>query len=264
MTKRIFSIIFILSFTISSFAQKNPNKLGLEIPKLIKRDSLIVKHLAYTLSYNEKHEQANWVAYELTEEETVKKAKRGNHFIPDPMVRTGSSNNEDYARSGYDRGHLAPAADMSFSDTTMKESFFFSNMSPQVSAFNRGIWKELEEQIREWAIEYKSLYIVTGPILHDGLPQIGPDHVSVPELYYKVILDYTAPDIKAIGFVIPNADSDKQLQNYAVSVDSVECLSKINFFYQLPDSIEKKIESSCCIKCWNWNNTKHQKAKMQE
>ncbi len=227
----------------------------LEIPKPNPKD-YIISHTAYSLLYNEAHEQANWVAYELTKEETVKQYERSNKFVIDPKVLTGSANNNDYKGSGYDRGHLAPASDMGFSEISMKESFYYSNMSPQEASFNRGIWKKLEELVRTWAVENDKIYVVTGPILTSGLQTIGANKVSVPRYYYKVILDYTEPGIKGIGFILPNAASSSPLQNYAVSIDSVEKFSKIDFFPSLPDDQEKLIEKTLCLNCWSWKSAK--------
>jgi endonuclease G, mitochondrial len=225
----------------------------LELPATRSGDA-IISHSGYSLSYNETHEQANWVAYELTAEETKKVIDRTDKFLPDPSVATGSANDKDYSGSGYDRGHLAPAADMGWSSTAMAESFYYSNMSPQLPAFNRGIWKKLEELVRTWAVEYNMISIVTGPVLKPGLPSIGPDKVSVPKYYYKVILDYEEPDIKGIGFILPNAGSVDPLQNFAVTIDSVEKVTGLDFYPALPDSQEKLIEKTLCIKCWSWDH----------
>lgn len=247
-------VLILLCFGISLYAQQ-PSKINeIGLPKITNKD-LIVKHLGYTLSYNEKHEQANWVAYELTATETKKIVERSNDFRPDGAVRTGSATNDDYQGSGYDRGHLAPAADMGWSEKAMEESFLYSNMSPQAPSFNRGIWKRLEEQVRQWAIDNQSIYIVTGPILTDNLPTIGIDKVSVPQYYYKVILDYTKPGLKGIGFILPNASSTLPLQSFAVPIDSVERKTGINFFSALPDEQEQTIEKSICLSCWSWTST---------
>ena len=225
---------------------------NLEIPKT-KSHAAVISHAAYTLEYNETHEQSSWVAYVLTKEKTVRVAERTNKFLSDPMVKTGSADNGDYSKSGYDRGHLAPAADMGWSAKTMAESFYFSNMSPQVPAFNRGIWKRTEELVRTWAIAYDSLYVVTGPVLNGNLPSIGANHVSIPHYYYKVILDYHRPEVKAIGIIMPNAASSETIQHFAVSVDSVEHLTGIDFFPLLIDVEETKLEKQLCIPCWQWD-----------
>jgi endonuclease G len=229
-----------------------------EIP-LLSTNETIIYHTGYTLSYNETYEQANWVAYELTNEETQANAKRTNRFIIDPLVTTQTANNQDYMGSGYDKGHLAPAADMAWSEISMVESFYFSNMSPQAPSFNRGIWNKLEDQVRTWAKEYEAVYVITGPVLKDELPTIGSNKVAIPEYYYKVILDYRKPEIKAIGFIMPNEASKEPLQHFAVTVDSVEAFTGINFFHQLPDDEEQIIESNLQINQWIWRKTKPSK-----
>jgi endonuclease G len=228
----------------------------LEIPKT-KTSEKIISHTGYSLQYNEKYKQANWVAYELTKEETNKIVERSNKFISDPKVRSVNAFDKDYKASGYDRGHLAPAADMGWSTETMRESFYYSNMSPQLPGFNRGIWKKLEELVRTWAIENKAVYVVTGPVLAKGLPTIGYNKIAVPNYYYKVILDYKKPNIKGIGFILPNESSKSLLQNYAVSIDSVEKVTGVNFFYLLKDQEEDLIEKELCINCWSWKIQKN-------
>ncbi len=224
----------------------------LQIPASKSGDE-IIQHKAYTLSYNEDHEQANWVAYVLTANETSSaNNERTNKFLSDPLVKPKSATSADYENSGYDRGHLAPAEDMAWSKTTMRESFYYSNMSPQVPAFNRGVWKRLEELVRYWSTVYDSIYIVTGPVLANGLPSIGPDKVSVPNYYYKVILEYNSKGTKGIGFVLPNEASLATLKSFAVSIDSVEHLTGIDFFPKLPDEQENKIESDPVIDQWKW------------
>lgn len=228
----------------------------LEIPKT-KNSEKIISHTGYSLLYNEKYKQANWVAYELTKEETNKIFERSNKFSSDPKVNAINAFDKDYKASGYDRGHLAPAADMGWSATTMTESFYYSNVSPQLPRFNRGIWKKLEELVRTWAIENKSVYVVTGPIFSKGLPTIGYNKIAVPNYYYKVILDYKKPNIKGIGFILPNESSKSALQNYAVSIDSVEKVTGLDFFYLLKDQQEDLIEKELCISCWSWKVNKN-------
>ena len=225
----------------------------LEIP-FIKTGDELVYHTGYTLSYNEKHEQANWVAYELKDIQTTGLFKRSNRFLEDPQVSTGSATDDDYSHSGYDRGHLAPAADMSWSFATMTESFYYSNMSPQNPRFNRGIWKKLEEQVRNWANEFHDVFIVTGPILEENLSTIGPNKVSVPKFYFKVILDDYSSTPKGIGFIIPNEKSNYSLENYAVSIDEVEKVTGLDFFYKIPDEQENKIEGKVNLSEWEFKS----------
>lgn len=224
----------------------------------------IVHHSAYDLMYNEQHEQADWVAYELTAQHTIKAVERSNKFIEDPLVKTGSAANEDYAGSGYDRGHLAPAADMGWSQLTMEESFYFSNMSPQVPNLNRGLWKQLEEQVRFWAKEDSIVLVVTGPVLKDSLPSIGPNKVSVPKAYYKVILDVAYPQIKAIAFVMPNEPIQGKVEDYMTTVDSVERLTGLDFFPLIDNQVESILESGYCRSCWQFKAKSNHQEKTVE
>lgn len=214
----------------------------------------IVKHTYYTLSYSTKDKQSEWVSYMLTKQNLMNgKTERTDNFRPDSLVTSGSATLADYKGSGYDRGHLAPAADMKINFKAMTECFLLSNISPQTAEFNRGIWEKLEEQVRDWAKEYDTLYIATGGILKYTNGCIGEGKVTVPKYFYKVILDYTKPDIKAIAFVLPNEKGTKQLYEYAVKIDSVESLTGIDFFSALPDSTEKGLESKVDISKWNFN-----------
>ena len=181
---------FVFADSIPLYNIKATSITKLEIPKTNSKDKIIT-HTGYSLLYNETHEQANWIAYDLTAEETNKLFERTDKFISDPKVKTGTASDKDYKGSGYDRGHLAPASDMGWSTTAMAESFYYSNMSPQTPSFNRGIWKKLEELVRTCAIENNTIYVVTGPVLTNGLQTIGPNKVSVPNYYYKVVLDYS-------------------------------------------------------------------------
>ena len=212
----------------------------------------IIVHTGFTVSYNDTHEQANWVAYQLTSNKLNGSAQRKNNFLKDPKIRTGSALSSDYTNSGYDRGHLAPAADMTWSQTVMRESFYMSNISPQQPGFNRGIWKKLESYVRQWAHDNESIYIATGGVLSQTSGKIGSSGVSIPNYFYKVILDYTEPEIKGIGFILSNQSSKRSVQSYAVTIDEVEKITGIDFFYNLPDNIEEKIEAKFNLSQWNF------------
>lgn len=212
----------------------------------------VIRHRGYDLWYDEDAEQALWVAYQLTEKETIKLFSRTDRFIEDPSVKTGSAGDRDYKGSGYDRGHLAPAADMGWSQQTMEESFYYSNMSPQLPAFNRGIWKRLEEQVRSWAVSLDTIYVVTGPVLKGKMTYIGPEKVAVPNYYYKAILKLDGKDSKAIGFIMENKSGTGSLDKYTVSIDSLEKFTGLDFFVSLNDPLEAKIESKLCAACWDW------------
>lgn len=177
-------------------------------------------------------------------------AKRTDKFRSDPEIPTGSATPGDYRRSGYDRGHLAPAADMAFSVQTMVDSFFMSNMSPQKPAFNRGIWKDLEALVRQFAITEQKIVVVTGPILpRKKTATIGANKVTVPTHYYKVIFDLTPPQ-KMIGFILPNEESNKPLAAFVVTVDAVEKVTGLDFFSRVPKDKQERLERTVSINAW--------------
>ncbi len=216
----------------------------LQIPTLLTpRQEQIIRHTGYTVSYNKELKLPNWVSYELTREETKGKEKRDNRFIADPQVKGPIATNADYARSGYDKGHMAPAADMKWSAQAMKESFYFSNMCPQHPQLNRRSWKNLEEKVRDWAIADSAIIIICGPILPKQPKTIGKNKVAVPQRYFKVILSPFVTPMRAIGFLFNNEQAVEPLSTYTVTVDSIERLTGMNFFAALPDETEHKIEA---------------------
>lgn len=217
---------------------------------LIPRQEQIIHHTGYIVSYNKDLKLPNWVSYELTREETKGKEKRSNRFITDPLVKGLIATNADYARSGYDKGHMAPAADMKWSPQAMEASFYFSNICPQHSQLNRRGWKKLEEKIRDWAIADSAIIIICGPIITKQPKTIGKNKVAVPQQFFKVVLSPFAKPMRAIGFLFNNRQAVEPLSTYAVTIDSIERLTNIDFFALLPDEIENKIEAEANYFQW--------------
>lgn len=209
----------------------------------------LIKHTFYELSYSEVHEQAEWVFYSLKPENITPETERTNDFRIDTSVKTGSATKADYYKSGYDRGHLCPAADMKLNKKAMSESFYLSNMSPQKPYFNRGIWKKLESKVRGWAFDEKMLYVVTGPIFENNMGTIGKNNVTIPGYYYKVIYDPTGTE-KMIALILPNEKSSEDLSNFVTSVDKVEKLTGIDFFPGLEDNLESQLENKSDYNLW--------------
>ena len=226
-----------------------------EIPRLKeKRQEQVIKHEGYTVSYNSKYRIANWVAYELTATEAKsKKTERSNKFVPDPQVKGSTAMNEDYTRSGYDRGHLAPAGDMKWSAKAMRESFYLSNICPQKPKLNRGIWKDLEEQCRLWALDNGSLLIVTGPVITGDMKRLGKNRIAIPKAFYKVLCYHTEKGYKGIGFLFENRDyKDNSLKSMAIPIDSVEKVTGIDFFPSIPDDQENEMEAAVDWGRWSF------------
>jgi len=132
----------------------------------------IIKHKFYTVNYNTTRNVANYVEYTLTKTEVLEeRAKRKNNYRPDPLLLV-SPRSSDYTRSGYDRGHLAPAEDFDYSKRAMSESFYMSNISPQELWFNRGIWFKLEKKVRKLAIQHKKIRVITGTVFYKDTVKI--------------------------------------------------------------------------------------------
>jgi len=164
---------------------------------------------------------------------------RTDNFRQDTNVIAGSASLNDYRGSGYDRGHLVPAGDMKWSLEAMSESFLLSNISPQEPGFNRGIWKKLEEKVRDWAVKNDSMYIITGPVSTSIRQSIGENEVGIPEYYFKIIMDISYPTYKSIGFLIKNESNQIDLFDFAITIDSLENLLDVDFF---PNQDSKYIE----------------------
>ncbi|MCB9187746.1 MAG: DNA/RNA non-specific endonuclease [Flavobacteriales bacterium] len=212
----------------------------------------VVEHNAMVLGYSEKHEQAAWVAHIILPQIEFGNVSRTNDFREDSLVSTGTAVKEDYWYSGYDRGHLAPSADFRWSATALSESYFYSNMAPQLPELNREKWAELENLIRDYVVRnQEQLYVVTGGVLKDGLPTMKNEgrlnEVSIPELFYKVVLDNSGEEKRGIAFLLPNGKCNEAMLIYAVSIDSVESLTGLNFF---PDIEVNEIEAGSDVEPW--------------
>lgn len=211
----------------------------------------ILKRTGYVASYNKTTLLPNWVAWHLTAERTEGSAKRsGVDFAEDTEVPEPRATDWDYYNSGYDRGHMCPAADNKWSKKAMEESFLFTNMCPQNGNLNRGDWNEMEMACRKWAKKYGDLYIVCGPILYKGKHKtIGKNKVVVPEAFFKVVLR-TGDNPQAIGFIYKNTSGNRPKDSYVNTVDEVERITGIDFFPSLPDGVEKKVEAECDLGLW--------------
>ncbi len=212
----------------------------------------IIRHEAYSVSYNSDFKIPNWVAYELTKEKVSNaNVKRHNKFIPDPDVEGATALNEDYTRTGYDRGHMVPAGDMKWSEKVMRETFYFSNICPQDRGLNSGVWSDLETTIRVWAKEHKRIYIACGPVIEKDLKRLGKNRVGVPRLFYKVVCN--PEKAECIGFLFENRDyKQTSPRDLAVTVDRVEEVTGIDFFSQFPEAIEREMESKVDLKFWSF------------
>ncbi|MCH2228776.1 MAG: DNA/RNA non-specific endonuclease [Crocinitomicaceae bacterium] len=213
-------------------------------------DEAVVHHSCFSLMYNDSLEQAEWVSYKLTLDQVESGVNRTNDFREDTMILSGSATLRDYAKSGYDRGHLAPAGSMKNSKRSMSESFLLSNISPQIPAFNRGVWKRLEEKVRFWVERYDSLFVITGPILDDPIAVIGPNKVAVPSAFFKTIIAYKDDQVTGIAFLIPHSASSESLYSFATSIDQIEEIKGMDFYCKLNAENMKELEANESIKAF--------------
>ena len=224
----------------------------IETPRIMDdRKSQIIVHMGYSVSFNEDTRLPNWVAYELTQKEADGTFKRSGRFLPDPEVKGRQADNDDYRNTGWDKGHIAPAGDMKWAEQAMYESCYFTNICPQNHNLNGGDWRSLEEKCRDYARRFGNIYIVAGPIIGENKNGvIGNNQVKIPDAFYKVLLVCNEGKYEGIGFYFENIAGHKSLSTYVKTIDEIESLTGIDFFFLLPDDIENTVESSVNENFW--------------
>ena len=250
----VFALIFLLGRFIYNDLYPAPKieiqAQGLTDVKLPSGMKNVVCHYSgFTSYFNPETHIPNCVAYEIIESETTGDEPRKKSFEADHTI-DGCAESSDYRNSGYDRGHMAPAADMKWSKEAMEESFLMTNICPQVKSLNSGIWHRLEQRVREWAARDSSIIVVCGPIFTPGKPveQIGEIGVAVPHRFFKAL--YAPGRNIGIAFIFDNDKVKGELRKYAVTIDSVERETGLDLFYNLPDDIENEVENQCNCKLW--------------
>lgn len=213
--------------------------------------NLLLKRTGYVVSYNTETLIPNWVAWHLTAHRLEGKASRkGFGFHPDEDAPEPQVDTFDYMRSGYDRGHMCPAADNKWDLKAMEESFLMTNICPQNHNLNVGDWSEMENQCRTWARKWGDVYVICGPILYRGKHKhIGEHKVVVPEAFFKVVLSLKGTP-KAIGFIYKNEAGNRSKGDYVNSVDEVERITGFDFFSALPDKLENELEAEADLNNW--------------
>lgn len=233
-------------------SQSRPDFVGLtSVVTAPETPEHIVYYTAMTISFNPSLHIPNWVAWELTADETDGPVARKNRFLCDDQV-PGCPDHWDYSYSGYNRGHMAPAADMKWSKKAMEESFLLTNICPQAKSLNSGTWGKLEDKCRTWAQIDSAIIIVCGPIVTDPITEfIGDSRVAVPQRFFKAIISPYANPPRGIGFIMPNSKVPGGMQAAAVTIDSIEAVTGHDLFSTLPDDIENDIESQCKFHYWS-------------
>lgn len=219
------------------------------------RNIQIVQHAFYKIGFDTKQKLPAWVYYSLSKEHlSLANLDRKGSFVKDPLLNQEQSCSRDYSGSGFDKGHMVPCEDMSFSEQTMKETFYYSNCAPQTTELNRGEWKVLEELVREWAIDFHEAMVICGPVFKPLMPKMGVHAIPVPDLFYKIIVVHKDNHYSALAFLMPNSRNTLLAPvNYTCTIDSVETLTGLDFFSTLPDKTEEQFEGKINVTEWNWN-----------
>lgn len=226
----------------------------LYLPRLtMKRPEQFLFRTGYTTSYNKETKCANWVAWHLTSEHTEGRwSRKGIPYMVDTDVKGPRQELEDWYNNNLpiDHGHMCPAGDNKWSAEAMEQTFLLTNMCPQNSNLNQGDWEELESRCRGWARHYGEVYIACGPIFYsNNYKTIGNNRVGVPDAFFKVVLRMGKRPA-ALGFIYPNQGGRNDMSHYVMSVDDVEAKTGIDFFFNLPDDIEEKVEAISELDKW--------------
>ena len=241
----------LLLFILSGCCFESPTKIPDGFSPAPKTGfDLKIDHTGFSLGYSNHHRQSLWACYELTSDQLNQpQHSRKDKFAVDPLVKVNPVHPKEYSKTGFDRGHLAPAADLSYSKAALADSFYMSNMSPQRPDCNRKLWLKLEKQVRFWAKTKHRIWVVTGPLFCEPSPKMGKTDIPVPAAFYKVLFAPGYP-VEMIGFIVPNSGSDRPLQSFACPVDDVEKASGLDFFSDLADPVENQLESRVALRGW--------------
>lgn len=226
------------------------DKKLMEMPAIRNSDVVLVYN-GFVVNYNTERLIPNWVAYELTAEEVAGDVPRAKGFSMDLDYKDRQAMREDYSNTGWDKGHMAPSADMKWSQTAMNESFYLTNICPQNHTLNGREWHTLEKNIRDWAVKFGNVWVVCGPYVHaNKYGTIGERQVVVPDGFFKAVLRQGGKNWLSIGFVFENESHKQPIKDAVVSVNDVEALIGYDLFTNLNDRFEEKIEAQASWTEW--------------
>lgn len=209
-----------------------------------------IDYCGFRVYFNRSWHLPACVSYEITDEEAQGALPRAKHWIVDDSV-PGCASTQDYVNSGYDRGHIAPAGDLRWSEDAMRQSFTMTNVCPQNHQLNEGGWNRLEEKVREWVRRDGSLIVLAGPIVAStDTVTIGEARVIVPGAFYKIVLAHRATPMRAVAFIYPNKACDGRLREYVTTVRHIEELTGLNFLEALPQQEQDRLETTVNLNPW--------------
>ena len=227
------------------------DKSLLELPAIHESDIILV-YSGFVVKYNTEYLIPDWVAYELTAEEVNGEVPRASGFSMDLSYEGKQAMREDYSYSGWDKGHMAPSADMKWSQSAMYESFYLTNICPQNHDLNGRDWHALENRVRSWALKYGHVWVVCGPVVNEKqYGTIGDRNVMVPDALFKAVLRQDGNgSYQAIAFVFKNDSSHQPLKDVMISVDVLETIIGYDLFPNLDDNTEVVVESMASWEDW--------------
>jgi endonuclease G len=184
-----------------------------------------------------------WVGYTLSPAQLDGHATRPSRFHQDFELTGPSATDRDYRHSGYSRGHLAPAADFAFSPHAIRSTFLLSNAVPQKQSVNASSWLRVENAIRALARKSGQVYVFTGTLFEGETVVIGHGRIAVPSHTFKAVLALDGNRKTMVAFIVPNHDGVRgPAEKFAVSIDEVERRSGLDFFGELDDPEESRLE----------------------
>ncbi len=215
-----------------------PDRFGL--PACSAPDQELAQRAAFVLCFSAAYKTPVWAAYELTPERLHGPAPRPKHFRRDPFLTVASASDSDYRNSGFSRGHMVPAADVSWNEDALRDSFFLSNVLPQNLSLNSGKWRQLENVVRKLAVSADSLIVVSGPIYCETVERIGANQVAVPCEVFKVVLAIRGEELRIFAAILPNGPNPPQpLNEFATSIEEVQRRTGLELFHRLPPALHR-------------------------
>lgn len=246
--------------TNSNFSDANLFTHRMEFPKVKGGTNVILVHtlnggeVNYSVEYDTQKKSTRWSCYEIygsnRETHTSRYYSDTDQYPQDPQLDAQYRWKQDpFWRSGYDHGHLCPSADRLNSREANVQTFYLTNMMPQVNGFNAGVWATMETWVRNQvtASSKDTLFVVKGGTMDNSdqyttMARTGGDLI-IPKYYYMAVLMHNSSGYKAMGFWIEHkANSTRNLSPYVVNIDELERLTGIDFFCNLPDDTENHVE----------------------
>jgi len=224
-----------------------PQRTGAPAPD----DITVLDRGEFKIGWSPKLHHPVWVAYHVVRDEKYPTSRK--HFQRDRSVPS-APNPGDYKGSGYDRGHMAPnhAIVTRYGEKAQKRTFLMSNVAPQSSALNRGVWRELEHRIADlWTARYGEIWVVVGCLPSASNRTFGERSVDVPDAYWQVVVAQEGLDVRALAVIFPpDIPHTAYAARYIVTIDELEARTGLDFLSELPDFIQSPLEAQLPTRLW--------------